>query len=54
MTMMSMRGEKMREDRNLRSQDEDYGYPYITVRADDAPGMTRGPSMASFERHGAP
>ena len=30
----------MREDRNLRAQSEDYGYPYITDRADGAPGMT--------------
>ncbi len=30
----------MREDRNLRRQGQDYGYPYITDRADGAPGMT--------------
>jgi hypothetical protein len=24
-----MRGEKMREDRNLRRQDEDHSFPYI-------------------------
>jgi hypothetical protein len=37
--MISMRGEKMREDRNLRRQGADYGYQYI---ADGVDGDTRG------------
>jgi hypothetical protein len=37
--MSSTRGEKMRENRNLRRQGEDYGYPYI---ADGVDGDARG------------
>jgi hypothetical protein len=32
--MISARGAKMREDQNLRRQDEDYNYPYIADRVD--------------------
>jgi glucose/arabinose dehydrogenase len=32
--MISTRGEKMREDRNLRRQGENYGYPYFADGVD--------------------
>ena len=32
--MISTRGVKMREDQNLRRQDEDYNYLYIADRVD--------------------
>jgi hypothetical protein len=36
--MICTSGEKMREDRNLRRQGENYTYFYIADRVDGAPG----------------
>jgi hypothetical protein len=38
--MLSTRGEKMREERNLRGRGEDYSYSYFADRIGGARGMT--------------